>query len=51
MLAVAAIAAFTAQASSTASALEPRSLVRAQTIRVQLDARYRVLPRRGLRDA
>ncbi len=31
-----------------ALALEPRSLVRAETIRAQLDARYRALPSRGL---
>jgi hypothetical protein len=30
------------------SALAPRALVRAETIRAQLDARYRVLPSRGL---
>ena len=37
-----------AHAASTASALEPGSVARAQTIRAQLDARYRVLPGRGL---
>jgi hypothetical protein len=36
------------QASPTASPLEPRSLAHAQSIRAQLDARYRVLPGRGL---
>lgn len=35
-------------ASPTASPLEPRSLAHAQTIRAKLDARYRVLPGRGL---
>jgi hypothetical protein len=49
LLAVGAVAALPAQASSTASALKPRSLVRAQTIRADVNARYRVLPgRRGL---
>lgn len=37
-----------AHASATASALEPRSLARAQAIRTQLDARYRSMPGRGL---
>lgn len=37
-----------AHASATASALEPRSLARAQAIRAQLDARYRSMPGRGL---
>lgn len=37
-----------AHASATASALEPRSLARAQAIRAQLDARYRSMPSRGL---
>jgi hypothetical protein len=46
MLAVA--SASPARASSTASALEPRSLGHAQTIRAELDARYRVPRRRGL---
>jgi hypothetical protein len=45
---VCAVAALPAHAASTASALEPRSLARAQTIRAQLDARYRALPGRGL---
>jgi hypothetical protein len=40
--------AFPVQASPTTSGLEPRSLARAQTIRAQIDVRYRVLPRRGL---
>jgi hypothetical protein len=48
MLTIAPAAALPAQASSTAATLEPRSLARAQTIRVQLDSRYRVLPGRGL---
>jgi hypothetical protein len=42
------IMAFPVQASPTTSGLEPRSLARAQTIRAQIDVRYRVLPRRGL---
>jgi hypothetical protein len=48
VLAIGAVAAFPVQASSAASTLEPRSLARAQTIRAELDARYRVLPGRGL---
>jgi hypothetical protein len=44
----AAVWAFPTYAASAASTLEPRSLARAQTIRAQLDDRYRVLPRRGL---
>lgn len=48
MLAIGALAAPTGHASARASALEPRSLARAQTIRGRLDARYRVLPGRGL---
>ena len=48
MLAIGALAAQTVHASARASALEPRSLARAQTIRGQLDARYRVLRSRGL---
>lgn len=48
MLASGALATATGQASARASALEPRSLARAQTIRGQLDARYRALPGRGL---
>ena len=48
MLAIGALAAATGHASARASALEPRSLERAQTIRGQLDARYRVLRGRGL---
>ena len=36
-----------ARGATAAPALEPRSLARAETIRAQLDARYRVLPRRG----
>jgi hypothetical protein len=36
------------QASPIASPLEPRSLAHAQSIRAQLDARYRVPPGRGL---
>jgi hypothetical protein len=46
---VCAAAAFPAQAASTASALAPRSLAHAQTIRAHLDARYQALPSgRGL---
>jgi len=48
MLAIGAFAAATASASVGASTLEPSSLARAQTIRAQLDARYRVLRGRGL---
>jgi hypothetical protein len=48
MLAIGAAPALSAPASPTASALEPRSLARAQTIRAQVDARYRALPGRGL---
>lgn len=48
LLAVATVTALPVQASSTASVLEPRSLSRAQTIRAQVDARYRGLPGRGL---
>ena len=48
MLAIGALGAPTGHASARASALEPRSLARAQAIRGQLDARYRVLPGRGL---
>jgi hypothetical protein len=48
MLAIGALAAATGHASARASALEPRSLERAQTIRGQLDARYRFPPGRGL---
>jgi hypothetical protein len=48
LLAVATVTAFPVQAAPTASALEPRSLARAQTIRAQLDARYRLLPNGGL---
>ena len=48
MFAAGAAAAFPAQAPSTASALEPRSLARAQAIRGQVDARYRLLPGRKL---
>ena len=44
LLAVATVTAFPIQAAPTASALEPRSLARAQTIRAQLDARYRLAP-------
>ena len=47
-LGVGAAALLPAHASATTSALEPKSLARAQTIRAQLDARYRVLPGRGL---
>jgi len=48
MLANGAVPTLSAQASPTASALEPRSLVRAETIRAQVDARYRAVPGRGL---
>jgi hypothetical protein len=48
IVAVCAAAAHAAPAASTAFALEPRSLARAQTIRGQLDARYRLLPGPGL---
>jgi hypothetical protein len=48
MLAIGALPALSAHASPTASMLERRSLERAQTIRAQVDARYRALPRRGL---
>lgn len=41
-------AAAPAHAASTASALEPRSLARAQTIRAELDSRYRAMPGHGL---
>ncbi len=41
LLAVSAVTAFPVQASPTAAALEPTSLQRAQTIRAQIDARYR----------
>ncbi len=48
MLAIGAFAAAAGSASPVASTLEPRSLARAQTIRAQLDARYRVVRGRGL---
>lgn len=48
LLAVGAVTAFPIQAAPTAAALGPRSLQHAQAIRAQLDARYRVLPGRGL---
>ncbi len=48
ILTVCIAAAFPAHAASTASALEPRSLARAQTIRAQLDPRYRAMPGGGL---
>jgi len=44
MFAVGAAAAVPAEAFPTASALEPRTLVRAQAIRGQVIARYRLLP-------
>jgi hypothetical protein len=47
MLALGAFAA-AVSASQVASTLEPTSLARAQTIRAQLDARYRILRGRGL---
>lgn len=49
ILAVGAAAAIPAEASSTASALHPRALARAQAIRGQMGARYRLLPGRKLR--
>jgi hypothetical protein len=48
VLALAATAAIPAHASEARPALAPRSLARAQTIRAQLDVRYRALPGRGL---
>jgi hypothetical protein len=48
LLALGTVTAFPVQASPTASVLEPRSLARAQTIRAEIDARYRLLPFRGL---
>jgi hypothetical protein len=48
ILAAGVVAAYPAAAASTGSSLEPRSLARAQLIRTQIDARYRVLPGRGL---
>src|SRR5262249_47637522 len=48
MLAIGAFAAAAGSASPVASTLEPRSLARAQAIRAQLDARYRVVRGRGL---
>ncbi len=48
MLAVGAASSVPAEASSTASALEPRALARAKAIRGQVDARYRLLPGRKL---
>jgi hypothetical protein len=48
MLAIGALAAAIGSASAGPSTLEPTSLARAQTIRTQLDARYRVLRGRGL---
>lgn len=48
LLAVGAVTAYPVQASPSASELEPSSLTRAQTIRAQMDGRYRLLPGRGL---
>ena len=48
MLAIGAFAAAPGPASARLSTLEPSSLARAQTIRGQLDARYRVVRGRGL---
>jgi hypothetical protein len=49
ILMVCAAAAFPARAATTPSALEPRPVARAQTIRMQLVARYRAMPAgRGL---
>jgi hypothetical protein len=49
ILAVGAAAAIPAEASSTASALHPRALARAQAIRGEVGVRYRLLPGRKLR--
>jgi hypothetical protein len=48
LVAIGVVPALSAQASTTASALEPRLLVGAQAIRAQVDARYRALPGPGL---
>src|SRR5262245_51616074 len=48
MLVIGAFATAVASASPVAPTLEPRSLARAQAIRAQLDARYRVVRGRGL---
>jgi hypothetical protein len=48
MLAIGSFAAWTGHASALASVLEPGSLARAQTIREQLDDRYRIPRGRGL---
>jgi len=48
VLAIGALAAAAASASPVASTLEPSSLARAQAIRAELDARYRVVRGRGL---
>jgi hypothetical protein len=48
MLAIGAFAAAAGSASQVAWTLEPKSLARAQAIRAQLDARYRVVRGRGL---
>jgi hypothetical protein len=48
MMAIGAVGVLSAEASSTALELEPRSLARAQTIRAQVDARFRAIPGRGL---
>lgn len=48
VLTAGAFTAFPVAASPTASALDPTSLARAQTIRVQIGARYRVIPGAGL---
>ena len=48
MLVASPAATLPAQASSSESAPEPKSLAHARTIRAQVDARYRVMPGRGL---
>ena len=48
MLALGTFAASSGAAASSVSAIEPASLARAQTIRAQVDARYRVSRRHGL---
>src|SRR5262245_16991841 len=48
MLAIAAFAWAVGSAAAVASTLEPGSLARAQTIRTELDARYRVVRGRGI---
>ncbi len=48
MLVVVAVAAIPVRASATTAALEPSSLARAQSIRIQVEARYTVPSGRGL---